>query len=379
MKKVLLIIDTSRLTGRDLLRGAERYISAFAHWEVHTLDPNYLTNGFSRELRRLDLKKYDGFFVCCIESVSSILNAKQPKVIHYTPKETIPGTSMIVTASSKIGKMAADYFNSLGFKHYAFCGFKDILWSELRYVSFRQTLTQNGFCNVSSFMDTPGAGSRKKDQLKTWLKKLPKPVCIFACNDDRAVYILEACKSSRISVPEQVAVLGVDNDDLVCNLSSPPLSSIALDFENAGFQAARHLDLLMTRKSGNAAIDVDPVEIVARRSTDIFAVEDKELVAAMVYIRSHYQKPIQVSDVVSATAISRRELEYRFKHVFKKTVQDEINRLRIEYIKKILTNSRDPIYKVVRSLEFTDPEHFSRYFKNLTGTTPSAFRQNLHR
>lgn len=379
MKKVLLIIDTSRLTGRGLLRGAERYISAFARWEVHTLDPNYLTNGFSRELRRLDLKKYNGFLVCCIESVASILNARQPKVIHYTPKETIPGTSMIVTDSAGIGKMAAEYFLSRGFKNFAFCGFKDILWSDLRYASFRETLTDNGCRDISSFMDTPGASSRKQDQLKTWLKKLPKPVCIFACNDDRAVYILEACKSSGISVPEEIAVLGVDNDDLVCNLSSPPLSSIALDFENAGFQAARHLDLLMNRTTGNAAIDVDPVEVVTRRSTDVFAVDDRELVAAMVFIRNHYQKPIQVSDVVNATAVSRRELEYRFKSTFKKTVQDEINRRRIAHIRKVLTNSRDPIYKVVRNLEFTDPEHFSRYFKNLTGTTPSAFRQNLHR
>jgi LacI family transcriptional regulator len=380
MKKVLLIIDTSRLTGRDLLRGAEKYISAFARWEVHTLDPNYLTNGFSRAVRQLNHRKYNGSLVCCTENISSILKTKTPKIIHYTPKERIPGTSMIVTSSTKIGKTAAEYFISHGFKNYAYCGFKNILWSELRYTSFCETLFQNGFRDVKSFMDTPSQDKNtKQNDLKTWLKRLPKPVCIFACNDDRAVYILEACKSSKINVPEEVAVLGVDNDDLVCNLSSPPLSSIALDFENAGFHAAKHLDLLMSGRTESATIDVDPVGIAARRSTDIFAVEDKELVAAMVFIRNNYQKPIQVFDVVNATAISRRELEYRFKHVFKKTVQEEINRLRIEYIRKVLTNSRDPIYKVVRTLEFTDAEHFSRYFKNLTGMSPSAFRQNLHR
>lgn len=379
MKKVLIIVDTSRLTGRDLLRGVERYISTFTQWEVHTLDPNYLSNDFSREVHRLNLGKFDGFFICYTENISSILKIKKPKIIHYTPKEIIAGTSMIVTSSSTIGKMAAEYFISLGFKNYAYCGFKNFVWSNLRDTSYCQTLAQNDFDDVKHFMDTP---SRNKDinqkRLAAWLKTLPKPICIFACNDDRAIYILEACKSSNISVPEEVAVLGVDNDDLVCNFSSPPLSSIALDFKNAGFQAAKHLERLMKRKTKNANIEVDPVEIITRKSTDIFAVEDRELVAAMVFIRNHYHKPIQVPDVVKATSISRRELEYRFKFEFKKTVQDEINRLRVEYIKKMLITSREPVYKIANTLEFTDPEHFSRYFKNLTGMPPSVFRQNIN-
>lgn len=379
MKKVLIIIDTSRLTGRDLLRGAERYISAFTQWEVHTLDPNYLSNNFSKEVQRLETGNFDGFFVCYTDNISSILKITKPKIIHYTPKEIIPDTSLIVTNSSQIGKSAANYFISLGFKHYAYCGFKEIIWSGLRHSSYYKTLTQHGFNDVWCYVDTP---SWKKDinqkKLTAWLKKLPKPICIFACNDDRAIYILEACKSSNINVPEEVAVLGVDNDDLVCNLSSPPLSSIALDFKNAGFQAAKHLDQLMRGNSRNAIIEVDPVEVIPRKSTDIYAVDDKELIAAMIFIRNHYHHPIQISDVVKATSISRRELEYRFKHEFKKTVQDEINRLRVEYIKNKLINSRDPVYKIASTLEFTDPEHFSRYFKNLTGISPSVFRQSIN-
>ena len=377
MKKILLIIDTSRLTGRDLLRGAERYISTFARWEVHTLDPNYLMGIFSRELQRLGLSKFDGFFIGRTENISSILKINKPKIIHYTRKERICGTSLIITSSSKIGKTAADYFVSLGFKNYAYCGFKNMVWSDLRHASYCQTLSENGFSNVEHFMDTPNSNKGiNQKELTQWLKQLPKPIGIFACNDDRAVYILEALKSTEINVPEEVAVLGVDNDDLVCNLSSPSLSSIALNFQNAGFQAAKHLDRLMTKKTKNAIIEVDPVEIIRRKSTDIFAVDDKELISAVVFIRNHYYKPIQVSDVVAATSISRRELEYRFKLEFKKTVQDEINRLRIDHIKKLLIDSREPIYKIANTLEFTDPEHFSRYFKNLTGISPSVFRQS---
>lgn len=377
MKKVLMIVDTSRLTGRDLLSGAERCISNFTQWEVYTLDPNYLTDDFSTEVQRLDLGKFDGFFICYTENISPILKIQKPKIIHYTPKEILPDTSLIVTSSSKIGTTAAEHFISLGFKNFAYCGFENIVWSDQRHKSFRETLRLNGFADINSFIDTP---RRNRDtdrrKLTTWLQRLPKPVCIFACNDDRAIYILEACKSSGINVPEEVAVLGVDNDDLVCNISSPPLSSIALNFKNTGFQAAKHLDLLMAKKAKNTTIEVDPVEIITRKSTDIFAVDDSQVIAAMVYIRNNYRKPIQVFDVVQATTISRRELEYRFKFEFKKTIKDEINRLRLEQIKKKLIYSREPIYKIANTLEFTDPEHFSRYFTNLAGISPSKFRQN---
>lgn len=343
MKKVLIIVDTSRLTGRELLNGAEKYISTFAHCEVYTLSPNYLTKNFTKEIHNLYLKNFDGFFVCYTGNISAILNIKKPKIIHHTPKENLHGTTSIVTSSSKIGKLAAEYFISLGFKNYAFCGFKDIIWSDKRFRSYQQRLKQDGFKTVDFFINLPAINKDvSRNKLVNWLKKLPKPICIFACNDDRAIYILEACKSNNINVPEEISILGVDNDNLVCNLSSPPLSSIALNFENTGYQSAKHLDLLMDRKAKNKTIKVDPVKIITRKSTDFFAIEDKQLISALVFIRNNFHKAIQVSDVVKVTSISRRELEYRFK------------------------------------LEFVDPEHFSRYFKNLTGISPSQFRQNIN-
>ena len=377
MKKVLMMMDTSRSTGRDLLSGAEQYISAFTKWEVHTLSPNYLANDAAKDLKNLDLNRFDGFFVCYAENIAPILKMNKPKIIHHTPKENLPGPSLIVTHSTQIGEMAADYFISLGFKNYAYCGFKDITWSDQRHDSYQKVLRKNGFTDIHSFIDSPSNG-KGTDQAKLadWLKQLPKPVAVLACNDDRAIYILEACKTHNINVPEEVAVLGVDNDSLICNLSSPPLSSIALDFENTGYLAAQHLDQRMTRRTASKILKVRPLEIVPRKSTDSLAIEDKELVTALRYIRQNFDRPIQVTDVVKATAVSRRELEYRFKNTLKKTIKHEIERLRIEFIKRKLTNSREPIYKIANTLEFTDPEHFSRYFKSQTGQSPSAFRQN---
>jgi|FrelakmetLWP11LW_1041352.scaffolds.fasta_scaffold02699_4 LacI family transcriptional regulator len=379
MKKILIIADTSRLTGRELLSGAEKYISAFTRWEVYTLSPNYLTKDTSKKRRHLDLNSFDGFFVCYAEHIEPILKIKKPKIIHHTPKELLPGNSLIVTNSLKIGEMAAEYFVSLGFNNYAYCGFKNIAWSDERYCSYEQTLKKNGIDRVHRFVDTPLRNKEiDRQQLTRWLSKLPKPIGIFACNDDRAIYILEACKCRRIDVPEQVAVLGVDNDSLICNLSSPPLSSIALNFENTGYQAAMLLDQLMKRQTANKILQVDPVEIVARKSTDVLAIEDKDVILALQFIRKNFDKPIQVADVVNTTAVSRRELEYRFKNRLKRTIKNEIQRLRIEYIKKNLINSREPLYKIANMLEFTDPQHFSRYFKNQTGVTPSLFRQRLN-
>lgn len=176
-------------------------------------------------------------------------------------------------------------------------------------------------------------------------------------------------------MPEEVAVLGVDNDELVCNLSRLALSSIELDFEQASSQAARHLDELMSGMVENMVIPVRPRHVVQRGSTDILAVSDAEVAAAMIYIRRHYAEPIQVADVVAATTLSRRELEKRFQRQLKITIRNEIERLRIDLIKKKLSCSSRSICQIAGELAFIDREHFSRYFKRATGRTPLAFRR----
>ncbi|AQT69137.1 Xylose operon regulatory protein [Anaerohalosphaera lusitana] len=373
MKKVLIIVDTSRNTGRQLLAGAEKYITAFARWQVQTKPPEYLESS-SEDI--YDLDSFDGFFICDAKNISRILQTDKPKVINYIHESGSAGATSIVTNSDLIGRMAADYFYSLGFRNFAYCGFDNIPWSEKRLRSYESQVSSYGIEKVFTFNNSSGLG--KKKPVIEWLQSLPKPVCIFGCNDDRAIYIMEACKVGGISVPEEVAVLGVDNDELVCNLSSPPLSSILLSFETAGFAGARQLEELMQGQASNEAIIVEPVEIIERQSTEMLAIEDKEVVSALVYIRNNFHKPIQASDVVNATAVSRRSLEYRFKNQLDRTIKQEIDRFRVNYIKKSLNKTDLPVYKIAASLEFTDGEHFSRYFKNLTGQSPMQFRRSLN-
>ena len=307
------------------------------------------------------------------------MNIDVPKVINDTFQEQIPNASSIVTDSIKIGETAAEYFLGLGYTNFGFCGFKEFPWSKKRFNGYKNYLNKRNFHNVfyfenDSFKDHQSVTGRWK--ISEWLKKLPRPICMFGCNDDRAISVLEACKIAGLSVPEEVAVLGVDNDELVCNLSSPPLSSIELDFERVGFAAAEQLDNLINNKAGHKVISVQPIETFNRRSTDILAIDDEDVVSALIFIKKNFEKPIRAADVVEATCISRRELERRFSNYLKRTIKGEIERLRIEMIKNRLIKSNLSIFQIANELEFTDPEHFSRYFKNITGLSPLEFKRS---
>ena len=378
MKNILIAIDTSRASGRKFMAGVGRYISAFADWQVLIKPPGYLPGKDPVAWPQLHVRNLDGLILRDATATLNLLQIDRPKVINDTQRELIPGTSSIMTDSEAIGRLAAEYFIGLGFQNFAFCGFRGLAWSRKRKASFQKALQDQGVDRVFSYWhDAPGLrrGGTIAWKISEWLKDLPRPIAVFACNDDGAVYVLQACKIAGLPVPEEVAVLGVDNDELVCNFSPPSLSSMELAFENAGFQAARHLDDLIRHRVEPKVILVRPLEIVSRRSTDILVLEDEFVAKALVFIRANYQEPIQAADVVDAACISRRELEKRFKKNLRRTIKGEIDRLRIEWIKKKLLYSNEPVYRIAESLTFTDPEHFPRFFKKSTGMTPAAFRK----
>ena len=374
MYNILIVIDTSRASGRKFLTGVEKYLSAFANWRVSVLPPEYLQKENDTVSFPLNMEEIDGLIVRDSTNLDYLLKINKPKVVNDTQRELIPFTSTIITDSKEVGKVAAEYFLGLGFKHFAYCGFEQLAWSDKRLESYKSTLSQAGVDTVYSYSDS-GSYDNDWESIAKWLSDLPRPLCVFSCNDDRAVYVLEACKMANIKTPEEVAVLGVDNDELVCNLSFPPLSSIELDFEKSGFVAAQHIDQLIQHKANHKIIHVKPTEVVNRQSTDILAIEDENVLNALIYIRENYKKAILTKDIVNATCISRRELEKRFSRYLKKSIKSEIDRLRINWIKKKLLNSNESIGMIVKDIEFTDPEHFSRYFKNATGKSPSAFRK----
>lgn len=377
MRKVIIMVDTGRASGRKFLRGIERYLQANPHWEVCLQPPQYLPRDNFNVRSWFRLQDADGLIARDSPHTSSLLNLRLPKIINDTKYEN-PATSVIYTNSEKTGELAAHYFTGLGFKHFAFCGFEGLAWSDRRYKTFSDCLQQSGIAGVFNYHDWPGSGRQTETErwsIAEWLKTLPKPICVFACNDDRGVYILEACKIVGLKVPEEVAVLGVDNDELTCDLSSPPLSSIELNFERGGFETARLLDEIMANGKSSNNIVIEPIDIITRQSTNVFSVDDEEVAKALRFIRENYKDPIQVKHVVAATVLSRRDLELKFKNKLRRSIKDEINRLRIESVKRKLINSTDTIYNIAASLTYTDPQHFSRFFRQVTGSSPNEFRR----
>jgi LacI family transcriptional regulator len=203
----------------------------------------------------------------------------------------------------------------------------------------------------------------------------------MACNDDRGQYVLEACQIAGLRVPDDVAVIGVDNDDLICDLTVPPLSSIALNHEKAGYQAAQLLDEMMAGKKvdSKTIIPLESSHIVIRQSTDVLAIEDHELAEAVRFIRGHSREAIQVSDVVESVAVSRRVLERRFREVLKRSVHDEIARARVEHACRMLVETNLSVSQIAQHLGYPSDKHIARHFRKEKGMTPRQYRKKFGR
>ena len=289
----------------------------------------------------------------------------------------------IVTDDEAIGKMAAEYLLRRGFKQFAYCGFGEMYyWSRERGKGFGNRVHQAGFEIHHYAYEQPKSKyphSWEKEQviLVDWLKRLPKPIAMMACNDDRSQHVLEACKIAGLNVPEQVAIIGMGNDDLVCDLASPPLSSIALAAEKGGYEVAATLDKLMRgKKVPNQRIIVPTLYVVTRQSTDIFKIDDPYVAQALRFIhRRAKREAIQVDDVLRAIPISRRSLYERFAKVLDRPVHEEIKHVRVDQLTRMLVSSNLSISQIASTLGCSDMKNLSRYFKQVKGMSPLQYRR----
>ncbi len=283
-RKVLLMMETSRKYGRSILRGISKYSRAHGPWIFYRQAPFYWDienkNSSLQHLLKLEL---DGVILREQREpglTEQVLALGLPVVVSPY-RELFPGLPNIVTDDKAIGKMAADYLLNKGFKHFAYCGFGSrYYWSRERGKGFAESIEKSGFKAHSYEYEQPESENqhsweKEQDILVEWLKGLPKPVALMACNDDRSQHVLEACKIAGFGVPEDVAIIGLGDDDLVCDLSTPPLSSIALGAEKAGFEAAAMLDKLMSgQKVTIENIVVPTLYVATRQSTDILKIND---------------------------------------------------------------------------------------------------------
>jgi LacI family transcriptional regulator len=251
----------------------------------------------------------------------------------------------------------------------------------LRRKSFTDRIQQAGW-TCENFAIPPFSGRmspmRERSLIARWLQGLPKPVGLMAANDDRARQVVEACQLAGTTVPSEIGIIGVDNDEVVCGLSDPPLSSVALNFERAGYEAASALDSLMKGKGGEvpARIIVHPTHIVIRRSTDVVAVEDSSIAKALRFIHGPASRqPMTVADVARHAGISRRLLEKRFRRELGCSVLDEIRRMHTDKMAQLLVETHLSVREIAETLGFGDAQHFARYFRAVKKVSPLAYRK----
>jgi LacI family transcriptional regulator len=213
------------------------------------------------------------------------------------------------------------------------------------------------------------------DRAVRWLKKLEQPAGVMTANDDRGLLLLDACRRAGLSVPQQVAVIGAGNDDCLCDLSLPPLTSVDLDPERIGYEAARLLDRMMSGERPAASVRVPPGRVVCRTSTDVLATGDPIAVRAVQFIRENACRRIRVRDVLHHVHLSRGALDPRVAKVLGRSVSQEIRRVQIERVKELLADSTAPLKAIAAEAGFSYPEYMMRAFRKASGQTPSAFRK----
>ena len=376
MKRIVLLVETSRAFGRQLIMGIARYSRLNGPWSFYK-EPIDLKSS----IPHLTGWKPDGIIMRDSLITKELLKLKIPTLLAIHSSKYPKDLPVIRTDSRSIAKMASRHFFEKGLKNYAFCGFDDYDWSKERKLYFIRFNKEAGY---KTHIYLPPKRVKKNDweneqqHVSEWIKVLPKPVGIFACNDDRGQHILEICKLINLKVPEDVAVIGVDNDPMICEIGDPPLTSIALNVESAGYEAAKLLDQLIEKKKiTKKQILVSPSHIVQRQSSDILAVNDEEVASAIRFIKENAKNKIHINEVVNATGISRRTLEKRFRKTIHRSIYDEIRSIRIEWIAKLLIETDLPISQITSLFNFTDIEHISRYFKKEKDIGLREFRK-LH-
>ena len=362
---------------RDVIRGIRAYAIDKPEWVFQNGPPE------SSVVQAFRQWKPHGIIAQLLtaELAGEVLKLRKP-VVDTSCSVPRLRTAVVDVDHEAVGRLAAEHFLERGHRHFGFFGSDWAHYSKLREASFRRRLAQAGHtvsaCYVEYLLRLPALMESKRAaaRVRRWLEGLPKPVAILAANDIPARELADACRRFALRVPDDVALLGVDNDDLECGLTSPPLSSVATPARRIGYEAAKLLDELMAgRPAPRQGVFLPPIGVVTRASTDALAIPDAAVVAALNFIRSRAADDIRVDQVAAEAAAGRRMLEYKFRHLVGHTILEEIRRVRLQRVKQLLSDTDLPMPAIARRAGFSTPQRMSVVFRQATGLTPSAYRQ----
>jgi len=371
--EVMLLIDTSSVYGRELVEGIGRYAAEHGPWSIHHEDrglfdplPSLLKGWrgdgiMARSVRKADLKRLLATGLPVVELFADF--ALSPPAV--CPNE------------DKIGALAAGHFLDRGLRNVAFYAGDWAWWSDTRREAFCRALARSGRDYHYIELQPPRRSKKRigEDELTRWLESLPRPCGVLAACDAYAIQVANVCRRCGIAIPTQIAVLGVDNDPVVCSVSFPPLSSTELNGRRVGYQAAAILDRMM---NGHAppkrTVLVEPGQVVTRASTDVMAVDDADVAQAIRMIREHACRGLRASEVADAVGLSLRALQQRFQRTLGRTLREELIQVRMDRAKMLLRQTDMSVEQIARRCGFAAFGYFVRAFRREMGITPRRYR-----
>jgi LacI family transcriptional regulator len=380
---VALIIDTLGVYGRRILRGINQYLRSHSPWSIY-LDPYRRLEGSPPHW----LNHWHGDGIICRSitpgSVDRLRHLRIP-IVNLNDSWTDLGFPLIRSDDRAVGRLAAEHLLERGFRRFAFCGFANSGWSQRRREGFADALRHKG--ELCSVYESPWGGNSRSypgekeyEAIGHWLASLPRPLGVLACNDERGLHVLDACQRIDAVVPDEVAVIGIDDDDLLCSLCSPPLSSVVPNPERIGYEAAALLDRLMAGdKPPRREFLVEPLGVTARQSTEALALDDPNLIAALRYIREHACEGLMVPEVLKQVPLSRTVLERQFRKYLGHSPQAEIRAVQLKRVKQLLVETDLSLQQIAKLAGYKHPEYMNVAFKRLTGQTPGHYRHLLKR
>lgn len=377
--RVGLVFGYSLAYCREILRGIKRFSESKPNWVFTPIapEPEALT-----ALKRL---KHDGLIAHVFDRELAIALTRFRKPV-VNVSGVLPNLKFprVAVDHVRVGRMAADHLLDLGLRNFAFVGYDDHDFSKGRESGFCDTINRVGF-TVASYHEQQAILRRDPTGLWTWsnsllkwLHGLPHPVGILASHDIQGIQVSEACRWLGLRVPDDVAIVGVDNDDLLCELARPSLSSVELAADQIGYEAASLLNRMLAGSPPPVKPTlIPPVRVVARQSSDVLFVEDSDVKQAVRFIRTNAHRQLRVQEVLDEVRVSRRSLERRFRGILQRGISEEIRRVHLDKAKSLLTETALSVAEVAAQSGFLDTRHLSVTFRKEVGLPPLSYRRQL--
>jgi LacI family transcriptional regulator len=377
---VALLVETSLASGRDILRGISRYVREATPWALYH-EPHGLEEAVPRWLKRW---RGDGIIarIQTRRMADAIAASGIPTVdvLGVIPDLPFP---VVHVNDFGIARLAAAHLLDRGLRHFGFFGIEGENWSERRYRGFCEALapTCREVPHYQLKRDTAGARSweRAENNLAAWIESLPKPVGVMVCSDQRGPQLLEACRRADVAVPDEIAVIGVDNDETLCDVCNPPLSSVRAGHVSVGYEAAALLARLLEAGGAQSGpVLIEPEDTVARLSTDMLSVGDVAVGASLRLIREHAHEGLDVDMIARRVGLSRSVLQRRFRAVLKRSVYQEIISAKVKRARELLLKTDLPLAIVADRAGFKHQEYMGAVFRSRLGKTPGELRRESH-